>query len=184
MTKCALLTAIHWGTYRIAAKEGRVTASHAFEEDPDPSPIGQGMVDALDAPTRISAPMVRQSWFDNGPGTASEPGQSHESGYDFPFIAFSRYCSSQASVFLRPFMLALSLMFRLRLRLICLMAALFAGPLSVFRRLRASWKTTSMTQCSRFSMCQWARTAVAKRLAEERKSRRSVEVFPSRRTSA
>ena len=71
-TKRALLTATHWGTYRIEAKEGRVTALHAFKEDPDPSPIGQGIVDALDAPTRIGAPMVRQSWLDNGPGTAGE----------------------------------------------------------------------------------------------------------------
>ena len=45
-------------------------------------------------------------------------------------------------------------------------AAMFAGPLSVLRRIRSSWKTTSITQCSRFSTCQWARTAVAKRLAE------------------
>ena len=33
-------------------------------------------------------------------------GESLESRYDFPFIAFSRYWSSQASVFLRAFMLA------------------------------------------------------------------------------
>ena len=72
MTKRALLTATHWGAYRIEAKQGRVTALHAFEEDSDPSPIGQGIIDALDAPTRIGAPMVRQSWLDNGPGTAGE----------------------------------------------------------------------------------------------------------------
>ena len=47
-----------------------------------------------------------------------------------------------------------------------LTAAMFAGPLLVRRRMRSSWKTTSMTQCRRFSTCQWARTAAANCLAE------------------
>lgn len=67
-----LLTSNHWGTYRVDVVEDRVTALRKFEEDPDPSPIGQGIVDVLEGPTRITTPMVRKSWLEGGPGTATE----------------------------------------------------------------------------------------------------------------
>ncbi len=65
-----LLTSNHWGTYRVEVTGGRVTNLHDFEEDPDPSPIGPGIVDILDGPTRIKSPMIRKSWLEGGPGTA------------------------------------------------------------------------------------------------------------------
>ncbi len=65
------LTTNHWGTYRVETENGKVTALHPFEEDVDPSPIGPGIVDVLDGPTRIKHPMVRRSWLDGGPGTAT-----------------------------------------------------------------------------------------------------------------
>lgn len=67
-----LLTSNHWGTYRVDVDDGRVTALRNFEEDPDPSPIGHGIVDVLEGPTRITTPMVRKSWLEGGPGTATE----------------------------------------------------------------------------------------------------------------
>lgn len=67
-----LLTSSHWGTYRVEVADGRVTALRNFEQDRDPSPIGQGIVDVLDGPTRITAPMVRLSWLEGGPGTAGD----------------------------------------------------------------------------------------------------------------
>lgn len=67
-----LLTATHWGTYRVDVENGRVTNLRRFEHDPDPSPIGPGIVDVLDGPTRITAPMVRKSWLEGGPGTAGD----------------------------------------------------------------------------------------------------------------
>ena len=63
------LTTTHWGTFRATVKDGRVTALDDFEHDPDPSPIGQGIIDALHSPSRILAPMVRQSWLSDGPGS-------------------------------------------------------------------------------------------------------------------
>ncbi len=66
------LTATHWGVYRAEVRDGRVTALHDFEQDPDPSGIGHGIVDALDAPSRITAPMVRESWLKGGPGTRTD----------------------------------------------------------------------------------------------------------------
>lgn len=67
-----LLTSNHWGTYRVKVEDGRVISLNDFEEDPDSSPIGHGIVDVLDGPTRIMAPMIRKSWLEGGPGTAGE----------------------------------------------------------------------------------------------------------------
>src|SRR5690554_5610694 len=62
------LTSTHWGTYRVHTDNGVVTAMSGFEQDPDPSPIGQGIVDVLDGPLRIKKPMVRKGWLEKGPG--------------------------------------------------------------------------------------------------------------------
>ncbi|MEO1142880.1 MAG: molybdopterin-dependent oxidoreductase, partial [Pseudomonadota bacterium] len=69
MNEKTFLTSAHWGTYRAVVKNGKLAEMRYFEEDPDPSPIGLGIVDALDAPSRITAPMVRESWLKNGPGS-------------------------------------------------------------------------------------------------------------------
>ena len=62
------LTSLHWGTYRAQVEGNRVVALHDFEEDQDPSPIGKGFVGVLDGPTRVTSPMIRQSWYNEGPG--------------------------------------------------------------------------------------------------------------------
>lgn len=66
------LTSSHWGTYRVEAADGVVKALHPFEHDPDPSPIGPGIVDVLTGPTRVTEPMIRKSWLEHGPGAAPE----------------------------------------------------------------------------------------------------------------
>ncbi len=66
------LTCAHWGVYRVETRDGKVAALHGFEEDGDPSPIGQGFVGTLDDPTRITRPAVRKSWLDRGPGANPE----------------------------------------------------------------------------------------------------------------
>ncbi|MGI9504459.1 MAG: Asp-tRNA(Asn)/Glu-tRNA(Gln) amidotransferase GatCAB subunit C, partial [Geminicoccaceae bacterium] len=66
------LTSNHWGTYAVETEDGKVKAFHDFPLDPAPSPIGHGIVDVLDGPTRITAPMVRKSWLEGGPGTATD----------------------------------------------------------------------------------------------------------------
>ncbi|MGB3280967.1 MAG: molybdopterin guanine dinucleotide-containing S/N-oxide reductase [Pseudorhodobacter sp.] len=65
------LTSAHWGTFRAETRNGRLHALHGFEEDPDPSPIGNGITDVLDGSLRITQPMIRESWLQNGPGTAT-----------------------------------------------------------------------------------------------------------------
>ncbi|MDE0307785.1 MAG: molybdopterin guanine dinucleotide-containing S/N-oxide reductase [Albidovulum sp.] len=66
------LTSTHWGAYRVETENGRVKSLHAFEEDPDSSPIGNGIVDAIDGPSRIRKPSVRRSWLESGPGSSPE----------------------------------------------------------------------------------------------------------------
>ena len=66
------LTSTHWGTYRVKVNNGRVQELLAFEQDADPSPIGSGIIDVQDGPTRIDAPMVRKSWLEGGPGCRPE----------------------------------------------------------------------------------------------------------------
>lgn len=68
MNKRLPLTSFHWGTYRAEIdRHGKLAKLHNFEKDVDPSPIGQGIIDVLDGPTRIKTPMVRKGWLDNGP---------------------------------------------------------------------------------------------------------------------
>ena len=66
------LTSTHWGTYRARVGNGRIQELLAFEEDSDPSPIGSGIIDVQDGPMRVSRPMFRKSWLDNGPGSKNE----------------------------------------------------------------------------------------------------------------
>ena len=77
------LTSSHWGSYRVEVDGGRVRTLHGFEEDRDPSPIGTGIAEVLDGPTRITAPMVRKSWLEQGPG-ANTAGRGRE-----PFVEVS-----------------------------------------------------------------------------------------------
>ena len=63
------LTASHWGAYRAAVRDGKLTALHGFEDDIDPSPIGDGMLDTLDDACRIAEPMVRKGWLERGAGS-------------------------------------------------------------------------------------------------------------------
>lgn len=77
------LTAGHWGVYRAEVKDEKLHALHPFEHDQDPSQIGQGYIGVLDDDLRITAPMVRKSWLENGPGAKTD-----KRGSD-PFIQVS-----------------------------------------------------------------------------------------------
>ena len=75
------LTVNHWGTYRVRSEGGKAVEMYDFEHDPDPSPIGPGILDVQTGPTRITRPMVRESWLEHGHGAhTGKRGQE-------PFIA-------------------------------------------------------------------------------------------------
>ena len=61
------LTLSHWGAYELEIEGGDVAAVHSYENDPDPSPIGQSLVGSLRHRSRISQPAVRRGWLERGP---------------------------------------------------------------------------------------------------------------------
>jgi biotin/methionine sulfoxide reductase len=49
------LVAAHWGTYRTEMKDGRAVALKPFEDDPDPSPIGEAILGTLNDPAGLAS---------------------------------------------------------------------------------------------------------------------------------
>lgn len=76
-------TAMHWGTYSVTSTEGQEIEFAPCHEDPAPSEIGIGMVDAYSAAARVRKPAIRQSFLDN-PGAASGKKRGSE-----PFVEVS-----------------------------------------------------------------------------------------------
>ncbi|MBM3523938.1 MAG: Asp-tRNA(Asn)/Glu-tRNA(Gln) amidotransferase GatCAB subunit C, partial [Alphaproteobacteria bacterium] len=68
-------TASHWGTYEIETTKGRITGVRPVADDPDPSPIGQSFADAVQHRVRVRAPMVREGFLANGPGSGEGRGR-------------------------------------------------------------------------------------------------------------
>ena len=62
-------TATQWGTYGAEVKNGRLKRLNDYSNDPAPSIIGAGMVDAIDDEARIRRPMVRKSFLEKGPNS-------------------------------------------------------------------------------------------------------------------
>jgi len=56
-------TSLHWGVYRPQVVDGRLEGMVPVEWDPDPSPIGASIPDAIISPTRILRPAVRRSYL-------------------------------------------------------------------------------------------------------------------------
>ncbi len=61
-------TAAHWGVYRVARDGAGAPSLEPFERDPDPSPIGFGMLSTSRSELRIRRPAVRRSWLAGGIG--------------------------------------------------------------------------------------------------------------------
>jgi biotin/methionine sulfoxide reductase len=69
------VVATHWGTYCATMKDGKPIRLDPIGVDPNPSPIAQGMIEALDVPVRIRKPAVRASFL-----AAREAGQVATNG--------------------------------------------------------------------------------------------------------
>ncbi|MEX0953283.1 MAG: molybdopterin-dependent oxidoreductase [Nitriliruptoraceae bacterium] len=65
-------TSTHWGDYLVDVRDGQIERITPHADDPDPSPIGPGMVSAHRSHTRIQAPMVRAGWLEHGPGSGAQ----------------------------------------------------------------------------------------------------------------
>ncbi len=64
------LTLTHWGAYEVEASGGSIRSVRPFRGDPDPSPIGNSMVDVDRC--RVGMPSIRKSWLKDGPGAGAE----------------------------------------------------------------------------------------------------------------
>jgi biotin/methionine sulfoxide reductase len=65
----------HWGAFLAEVEDGRVVGVRPFERDTEPSPIVEGVPDALYSKTRIAQPVVREGWLKNGPGGGNGRGR-------------------------------------------------------------------------------------------------------------
>ncbi|RDW12911.1 Asp-tRNA(Asn)/Glu-tRNA(Gln) amidotransferase GatCAB subunit C [Paracoccus thiocyanatus] len=65
----------HWGVYHAEMRDGRPARLVPVADDPAPSPIADGMLDALHSPARILRPAVRRSFLTGqaGAGRGAEP---------------------------------------------------------------------------------------------------------------
>jgi biotin/methionine sulfoxide reductase len=58
----------HWGAFTSDVEDGKLIAVQPFEKDDAPSDILQSIPGAIYDQSRITEPMVRAGWFENGPG--------------------------------------------------------------------------------------------------------------------
>ncbi len=80
-------TATQWGVYDVHVQEGDVVAVSPVDLDPDPSGIGEALVDTNRHATRIPQPMVRQGWLEAR--ERGDLGGARERRGSEPFVAVS-----------------------------------------------------------------------------------------------
>ena len=54
----------HWGNYLAEVAQDQLVAIHPYASDPDPTPIGQSLLNAKDRNVRIPQPMIRQGYLE------------------------------------------------------------------------------------------------------------------------
>ncbi|HYC43841.1 MAG TPA: molybdopterin guanine dinucleotide-containing S/N-oxide reductase [Burkholderiales bacterium] len=69
-----MLTSTHWGVYDVRVENGRIAEILPFDKDPDPSPIGQSLVDGITAPARVLRPAIRRGYLESGPSSRERRG--------------------------------------------------------------------------------------------------------------
>ena len=69
-TRQTFTTSSHWGAYTLTVEDGRIVGVEPFAGDPEPSAIGQSIADAVESEARVTQPMVRKGWLENGPAPA------------------------------------------------------------------------------------------------------------------
>ncbi|MGX9934178.1 molybdopterin guanine dinucleotide-containing S/N-oxide reductase [Advenella kashmirensis] len=64
--KTSILHSSHWGAFYATPTNAGLDV-RPFEDDPNPSPMLSNFTDTLDHSARITQPMVRKGWLENGP---------------------------------------------------------------------------------------------------------------------
>ncbi len=73
MTATRVMHSSHWGAFSALRQDDRLEIA-PFSGDPDPSPLLKNFDNALRHPIRLSTPMVRRGWLENGPGPTDRRG--------------------------------------------------------------------------------------------------------------
>ena len=64
-----ILTAAHWGAFEALTENEKMVGVRAVQDDPAANELIEMAPYQVHASNRITAPMVRQSWLENGPGS-------------------------------------------------------------------------------------------------------------------
>jgi biotin/methionine sulfoxide reductase len=72
----------HWGAFDAEVVDGQLVAIRPFEHDPNPSPVLDNIPGSLRHVTRVTQPMIRKGWLEDGPGPSDRRGAD-------PFVAVS-----------------------------------------------------------------------------------------------
>lgn len=64
----------HWGAFHVALSDNQLAIT-PFAGDPDPSPLLENFTDVLNHPVRVTQPMVRRGWLEQGPGADDRRGE-------------------------------------------------------------------------------------------------------------
>ncbi len=68
-------TATHWGTYLARTDGTRLLGLDPHPDDPAPTSIGDSVADALTSAGRLTVPLIRRGWLEDGPGPAGAQGR-------------------------------------------------------------------------------------------------------------
>lgn len=67
-----VLSGSHWGAFSATVENGVWTKVNAWDQDPHPTPMLEGVMDSVYSPSRIKYPMVRKAFLENGAGASPE----------------------------------------------------------------------------------------------------------------
>lgn len=67
-----VLSGSHWGAFSATVENGVWTKINAWDQDPHPTSMLEGVMDSVYSPSRIKYPMVRKAFLENGAGASPE----------------------------------------------------------------------------------------------------------------
>ena len=78
-------TATQWGVYDLTVRDQKITAAEPIELDPDPSALGQALVDGIQHPLRIQRPAIRRSWLSGSINNRNTSRRGEEAFVEVPW---------------------------------------------------------------------------------------------------
>lgn len=70
--KKGILTSAHWGAFEAIVEQGKMVGVQPVQDDPVPNELIEMAPWQVHAANRITSPVVRKSWLENGPGSRND----------------------------------------------------------------------------------------------------------------